>query len=326
MKRGFCVRVHLACAVFAFALLCAPPAFAAACSGSPPGNEGDMMYNLTYHVMQYCNGTSWINVGSTSAVNFGTLTTGDFCTATSGTQISCTTAAINLASQVTGVNNGSNTITLGGSLTTSGAYPLTLTMTMTGITNVTLPTSGTLLSTTSSIGTSQISGVLSVANGGTGASSLIGVLKDNGTGAITAMNGIANYVARWTDANTLGTGVLYDNGTNVGIVTTALVAPLQVRSATNTNLIVYGSGSNTTTISSVNDANGAWEPLQLDFTSLSLAPSGAVAVTVNSSGNVGIGTTVPGEPLDVSGIIRSNSDIISSAPWERRCQHPHDRR
>jgi hypothetical protein len=42
----------------------------------------------------------------------------------------------------TGVNNGSNTITLGGSLTTSGAY--TLTLTQTANTNVTLPTTGTL--------------------------------------------------------------------------------------------------------------------------------------------------------------------------------------
>ena len=43
----------------------------------------------------------------------------------------------------TGVNNGTKTITLGGNLTTSGAFNTTLTVT--GATNVTLPTSGTLL-------------------------------------------------------------------------------------------------------------------------------------------------------------------------------------
>ena len=42
----------------------------------------------------------------------------------------------------TGVNNGSNTITLGGSFTTSGAF--TTTLTVTANTNVTLPTTGTL--------------------------------------------------------------------------------------------------------------------------------------------------------------------------------------
>lgn len=42
----------------------------------------------------------------------------------------------------TGVNNGSSTITLGGNFTTSGAFPLTLTQT--GSTSLTLPTSGTV--------------------------------------------------------------------------------------------------------------------------------------------------------------------------------------
>lgn len=45
----------------------------------------------------------------------------------------------------TGVNNGSSTITLGGNLTTSGAYAVTLTAT--GTTNITLPTTGTLATT-----------------------------------------------------------------------------------------------------------------------------------------------------------------------------------
>jgi uncharacterized protein GlcG (DUF336 family) len=49
----------------------------------------------------------------------------------------------------TGINNGSLTITLGGDLTLSGAFNLTLTQTAN--TNVTLPTSGTLCSTTTCI-------------------------------------------------------------------------------------------------------------------------------------------------------------------------------
>jgi len=58
---------------------------------------------------------------------------------------------------------------------------------------------------------------IAVNKGGTGASSLTGVLKGNGTSAFTAMTGTANYVARWTDANTLGTGVLYDNASGIRI-------------------------------------------------------------------------------------------------------------
>lgn len=47
----------------------------------------------------------------------------------------------------TGVNNSGKTITLAGNFTTSGAYACTLTLT--GATNVTLPTSGTLATTAS---------------------------------------------------------------------------------------------------------------------------------------------------------------------------------
>lgn len=45
----------------------------------------------------------------------------------------------------TGINNGTNTITLAGNLATSGAFPVTFTSTAS--TNVTLPTTGTLVST-----------------------------------------------------------------------------------------------------------------------------------------------------------------------------------
>jgi hypothetical protein len=57
-------------------------------------------------------------------------------------------SSVTLQNPLTGANGGtgvanSSTITLGGNLTTSGANPVTFTTT--GSTNVTLPTSGTLL-------------------------------------------------------------------------------------------------------------------------------------------------------------------------------------
>lgn len=53
------------------------------------------------------------------------------------------------ASGGTGVNNGTSTLTLGGSLRTSGAYSTTFTMT--GPTSITLPTSGTLATTSNTV-------------------------------------------------------------------------------------------------------------------------------------------------------------------------------
>jgi hypothetical protein len=70
-------------------------------------------------------------VGQSSITTLGTIGTGTW----QGTVISPTYGG-------TGVNNGSKTITLGGNFTTSGEH--TLTLTTTGNTNVTLPTTGTL--------------------------------------------------------------------------------------------------------------------------------------------------------------------------------------
>lgn len=70
-------------------------------------------------------------VGQTSITTLGTIGTGTW----QGTIVSPTYGG-------TGVNNGTKTITLGGNFTTSGAFATTLTVT--GATNVTLPTTGTL--------------------------------------------------------------------------------------------------------------------------------------------------------------------------------------
>jgi hypothetical protein len=123
-------------------------------------------------------------VGQTSITTLGTIGTGTW----NGSVIGATYGG-------TGVNNGSSTITLGGSLTFSGAF--TTAFTVTGNTSVTLPTTGTLvnsavttLSSLSSIGTITTGTwngtTISVASGGTGATTLTGVLKGNGTSAFTA--------------------------------------------------------------------------------------------------------------------------------------------
>jgi hypothetical protein len=79
---------------FAFVALFGSPAFAA-CS-TPTGSAGDQYYNTDHNVMQYCNGTNWVNMGSpggTGGSFLGTLTNDNFCT-TNGAVISCTTASI----------------------------------------------------------------------------------------------------------------------------------------------------------------------------------------------------------------------------------------
>lgn len=97
----------------------------------------------------------------------------------------------------TGVNNGSNTITVGGNFTTSGAYAVTLTATNT--TNVTLPTTGTL---------STLAGIETLTNKTINASD-IGV-SNPGTAAFTTLTASG---ATTLTANTASTS--YSTGTLV---------------------------------------------------------------------------------------------------------------
>ena len=68
-----------------------------------------------------------------------------------------------------------------------------------------------------------------------------------GAGTVTG-SGTANYVARWTSSSNISTGVLYDNGTNVGIGTTAPYTRLDV-----TESIPYISVSSSMPIESTTD-------------------------------------------------------------------------
>ena len=90
------------------ALFLWPASSAVAACTNPAGNAGYMMYNADYAVMQFCDGVSWISMAASGALTeldpkIGTLTPNNFCTTNAGgTAIVCATAAINLASQVTG--------------------------------------------------------------------------------------------------------------------------------------------------------------------------------------------------------------------------------
>ena len=94
----------LATALLALASLSFPSRALAACA-NPAGVESQVMYNATHHVLQFCNGTNWINAsgkmsGEESDPEVGTLSSPLACTSTNGTTISC--SGISLATQVSG--------------------------------------------------------------------------------------------------------------------------------------------------------------------------------------------------------------------------------
>ena len=125
-------------------------------------------------------------------------------------------------------------------------------------------------------------------------------------------SGTANYTARWIDTDTLGTGVLYDNGTNVGIGTTSPDYKLEVNGTLGVNrtdgIIFAGSlGSGTgNKITADTSNNFAFS------TSLPSAPyTVSERMRITNAGNVGLGTTSPNLKLDV--ISGTNNGIRISA-------------
>jgi len=135
-------------------------------------------------------------VGQSSITTLGTIGTGVW----QGSIIGSTYGG-------TGVNNGSNTITLGGSIvtassfTTSGAYGLTLTQT--GTTNVTLPTNGTLATLDGSETFTNKTLTLPTINGG--------ALSGTFSGGFTA-SGIATFSSATASTSTSTGAVVISTG------------------------------------------------------------------------------------------------------------------
>lgn len=130
------------------------------------------------------------------------------------------TAIIDPAHGGTGVNNGTSTITIGGNLAFSGAF--TFTGTLTGITSVTFPTSGTLATTTGTIANATN----------------IGITDDNATNAtvfpvwVTANTG-------FLPAKVSSTKISFNPSTGV----LSLATPLNLASGgTNANLTANNGG------------------------------------------------------------------------------------
>jgi len=165
--------------------------------------------------------SSSVALFSNGDVNYGTL----FGTLSSGKgwiqqqRVDGTATAYDLILQPNGGNVGigttspSSLLTVAGNISSSAAvyFKGITSATQTNIVGIDTTTGQLYYQTTSSLNVSSASYAATASN---------------------VLGGTTNYLARWTSATTLGIGVAYDNGTNVGIGTTSPEALLHINKST----------------------------------------------------------------------------------------------
>jgi hypothetical protein len=137
------------------------------------------------------------------------------------------------------------------------------------------------------------------------------------TAAITttaAGAGTANKIAKWTDnAGALGDSSITEVNGNLGIGTTSPTAPLHIRSNTYPEFVISdaGQGYASFDLLTTHAAGGnSWRVLANNDNTLNIydITNSAYRLTINNAGNVGIGTPVPTQKLEVAG----NMSIIGA--------------
>lgn len=222
--------------------------------------------------------------GSTSLTTLGTITTGTW----NGSIIAGQYGG-------TGVNNSGKTITLGGNLTTSGAFATTLTVTNT--TNVTLPTTGTLATlagtetlTNKTLTLPTIGGTGATFNGSTSGTTVLKASAAAGTTTIT-MPATTGTIVTTGDTGTVTSGMIADGTIVDGDISTSAAIAITKLAASTISGISLGNNLGTLTLGSYltgTSYNGSTAvTAAVDATSANTASK---VVARDASGNFSAGT------------------------------------
>jgi len=135
---------------------------------------------------------------------------------------------------------------------------------------------------------------------------------------LTTGVGTSGYVSRWNGTNSLTSGIIYDNGTNVGLGTSTPSETLHVIGSgrfsgdvTALGSLIAGSGTaSLPSIEFISDADtGAFSPAANTF---AVSTSGTERLRITGTGAVGINTTAPSGRLHVFGDSYSQGSLYIS--------------